>query len=188
MGNISAAAGRVLTRSVLGASKTLGFPENPGLALKETMASRFRNLRMDQNPPIPVSVSLSVRGMAPLSRFTNPEDKQGFLAWFFQEGSHVTIPGLADRAPVRNGYLQILWYRNLVYYYEFTGSDGTQYIYRGSKNLRDINQFRAWTTLYGGVYEAETGKKIIDSTTVFGETGFLPKGIRFLLSFKLRKA
>ncbi len=185
--NISGAMIRTLTSAFLTTSKKLGFSDELGLTIVETMASKAKNYWVGYSPTKPVSLSLNVTGIAPLRRFTDPNDTNGFLAWFFKKGSHVTIPGLADQAPVRNGYLQIQWYKDLDYYYEFTGSDKKEYFFRGSKNLRAFNQLRAWTTLYGGVYETKTGKKVIESTTVFGETQFAPKAVRFMFSFKLQE-
>jgi len=177
---------RLATGLFLAPLKLVGLVTKGEITLQETMESDEKcNKRVDTNEP--VSLSLFVDGAGPLKRFLDPSDDDGFFTYFFLPSSHVTIPGLADKAPVRNGWLQVQWYRNLPYYYEFIGSDGKEYYYQGSKDLRDLNQFKAWTTLYGAVYEQGTGKKILESTTSFGgRKNFFSNLFKYLRSMKIR--
>ena len=167
--------------------KKIRLIKNGDFLIVETMESDAPyNYRLDCSPKQPICVSLFVKGAVPLKRFLDPSDKKAFLAWFFEEGTHVTIPGIATQTPCRNGSLQVKLYKSLPYYYEFTGDDGKEYFYKGAKNLRDLNQFRAWSTLYGGVFDKETGKQVLESTTFFGQTQYIRKFVKFVFSLKLR--
>ena len=164
-----------------------GLAKRGETTLTETMESDgSHNTRLDLIPPEPVSVSLFVHGFASVRRLFDPSDAEGFLAWYFDEGTHITISGLAHRAPCENGRLWIEPPKALRYYYEFTGDDGVEYCYRGAKNLLDWNPVRGWTTLYGGVYERDTDKQVVKSTTAFGKGDLMRKLPAFFWSMKLR--
>jgi hypothetical protein len=155
-------------------------------SLSEVMESDGKhNRRMDRQPPEPVSIFLSVRGIAPIVPLLDPSDREGFLRWNMGPGTHVTITGLAQQAPCHNGYLQVQLLRAIHYYYEFVGIDGKNYYFRGAKDLTDSDRLRGSRTLYGGVHLASSNDKLIESTTFFGKEQYPLKLLRFLLSFRI---
>jgi hypothetical protein len=181
------AMSRLGTTSLVKSLRVAGFAKRGETTLAETMESGSRdNTRLDVDPPEPISVCLFVKGFASVPRLFDPSDDEGFLTWFFDEGCHITISGMAEQVPCTNGYIRIEWPKTLRYSFEFTADNGAEYYYQGAKNLTDWNRFRGWTTLYGGVFERHTDKQVVKSTTAFGRDNFLPKLLDFLWSIRLR--
>lgn len=142
------------------------------------------NLRLDNERNVPFLVN--IRARVSLDGFLDPDNRNEFLRWHFVEGSYVTLPGVAENAPMKNGRLTLSSYDTLEYSFEFTGKDGVEYVYRGEKKLSIFNPIRSWSNLKGGVYEKESGLQVLDSITFFGG-GDLPASILpFLNSIKVR--
>ena len=143
------------------------------------------NTRVDLKSKKKVPFKFHVEACADLAKFLDPSSDD-FLTWKFGEGSYVDLPGLADGVPTDSGYIKLVPYKSLIYEFFFTGNDGKKYRYYGSKNLLQLNQLKAWTTLKGEVTEVGTGKKVLDSVAFFGKDSFVATLIPFLLSMRIR--
>lgn len=148
-------------------------------------SSEEYNVKFDKSGQKNVPFKFHVETKADLVKFLNPVS-EGFLTWEFSEGSYVDLLGVAEHQPIEKGYIKLVPYKSLIYEFYFTGNDGKRYRYYGSKNLRQLNQLKAWTHLKGEVTEVESGKKVLDSLTFFGKDSFISALIPFLLSMRIR--
>lgn len=141
------------------------------------------NLRLDTHKGVQFQFSLNVR--ADLNGFFDPNDPERFFRWEFVDGSYVTLPGIAENAEVRNGRIKLASYDHLEYAFEFTGKNGQDYIYRGTKKLSIFNPVQSCTSLVGGVFDKESGDQILESITYFGGDNLAAALIPFLKSMRL---
>lgn len=105
-----------------------------------------------------------VEAVANLIGFLDPTNEDYFLTWEMGENSYVTLPGLAENAPIARGTIKLRPMQSVEYHFTFLGNDEKNYFYRGIKNVLDLHQVRAWTTLNGSVHKRETGEKLLEST------------------------
>lgn len=166
--------------------KRIGVLKEGVYSFREDMESDEKhNVKFDESGQKNVPFKFHVETRADLAKFLNPAS-EGFLTWYFAEGSYVDLPGIADHQQIERGYIKLVPYKSLIYEFYFVGKDGKRYKYYGSKNLRQLNQLKAWTHLKGEVIEVDSGKKVLDSLTFFGRGSLISALIPFLLSMRVR--
>ncbi len=150
-----------------GLLKKLGILKEGTFRFVETLSSPEEyNRRIDTDKP--ASFGFHAEAVANLAGFLDPTNEDDFLTWSMGENSYVTLPGIAESAPIVRGTIRLHQLQDVEYFFTFLGNDEKNYYFRGIKNLRDLHQVRAWTTLAGSVYKRETGEKILETTVFTG--------------------
>ena len=166
-----------------GVLKKMGFLKEGATSFTEIHGSEETfNFRIDANENVPFHFSME--SQAQIDSFLDPTNDELFLKWHFTDGSYVSLPGIAENAEITNGRVAVKQFDTLEYSFEFTGNDGTEYIYLGKKKFSIFNPIKSWSNMKGSVYEKETGKQILDSITFFGNDSISSSLMPFISSIR----
>ncbi len=192
IGNARATLGSAIgfvNRQIIQLLKRMGVLKLGRHMFSEDMGSSAEhNTRVDLKSKRKVPFRFHVEACADLAKFLDPSSDR-FLTWEFGEGSYVDLPQIAENAPIDSGYIKLVPYKSLIYEFYFKGRGNRRYRYYGSKDLLQLDQIKAWTTLKGEVTEVKSGKRVLESTTFFAEGSALDRIkviVPFLLSMKVR--
>ncbi|MDP8254588.1 MAG: hypothetical protein P9M14_02450 [Candidatus Alcyoniella australis] len=186
-----------LTNAVaVGALRSSGLLPEARLDFTERLESteEYNTLLGQDGSKRQVACRLELRARADLRGFLDPTDLERFMGFSVEHGSSVQIPGLARQAAVHQGWIRFSPPNGLQYQLEFLGdhvdrSSGSRraYYFRGAKRLRSLRQVRAWSTLSGGVYDKQTGRRELDSVLFSAPAGKGPEALlAFVKSLSLR--
>jgi len=193
--NIAKNATSIGNALLLGLASRSGILGQGMLGMREVLKSEaeYNTLTIQGRSPSRTSFRVELHALADLRGFLDPTDLERFLCWQITEGSKVHLPGIASNQPIHEGYIRLVDFREVEYFFEFFGdipkkskSERPKYYFKGAKSIRNLKQIRAWSTLNGGVYEQSTGKRVLDSTLFFGKSSVIRDFIAFLKTVNLQ--